>query len=62
MYMAIAGLASIVLLFMDMNLRILMWIDMWGETTGWIIRIGLLIGGALLFFLSPAEPEMEEAA
>ena len=62
MYMAIAGIASIVLHFMGMNLRLLMWIDMWGESIGWIIRAGLLIGGAALFFLMPAPPEKEEEA
>jgi len=57
--MAIAGLASIVLHFMDMNLRILMWIDMWGETIGWLIRGALLVGGAALFFLMPDDEEPE---
>lgn len=61
MYMAIAGIASIVLLFMNMNLSLLMWIDGWGETTGWAIRIGLVVVGAALFFMSPAEEEEEEA-
>lgn len=60
--MAIAGIASIVLLFMNMNLKLLMWIDMWGPTVGWAIRIGLLVGGAALYFLSPAkEEELEQA-
>jgi len=62
MYMAIAGIASIVLLFMNMNLSLLMWIDSWGPTVGWAIRIGLLVVGAALFFMSPAaEEEVEEA-
>jgi len=57
MYMAIAGLASIILQFLDRNLVILMWIDNWGETMGWVIRGGLLVVGAILFFISPATPE-----
>lgn len=57
MYMAIAGLASIVLHFMGMNLRLLMWIDMWGETIGWVIRVGLLVVGAVLFFMGNDEDE-----
>lgn len=57
MYMAIAGIASIGLLFMDMNLAILVWIDSWGPTVGWAIRIGFVVLGAAIFFLSPAEEE-----
>ena len=60
MYMAIAGIASIVLLFMDRNLSILMWIDNWGETAGWAIRGGFVAVGAALYFMSPAEEEEEE--
>jgi len=62
MYMAIAGIASIVLHFMGMNLSLLMWIDMWGATVGWAIRIGLLVIGAGLFFMSPAAEESVEEA
>ena len=50
--LALFGLASTVLYFLDFNLRLLMWIDNWGETTGWIIRIGLIILGAILYFLT----------
>ena len=59
-YLAIAGLASIILNFLDYNLRILVWIDSWGATTGWIIRIGILVAGLALFFLAPGEKESEE--
>lgn len=48
LYIAIFGIASIVLSFMDMNLKILMWVDNWGETTGWIIRIGLVLVGGII--------------
>lgn len=48
-FLLAAGLASIALFFFDMNLKILMWIDMWGETIGWIIRIGTsVVGGIML--------------
>ena len=59
MYMAIAGIASIVLLFLNMNLALLMWIDLWGEATGWAIRAGLIVVGAALFFLSPSSDDFE---
>lgn len=62
MYMALAGIISIVLHFMNMNLRILMWIDMWSETTGWMIRAGLIIVGLILFILMPGGEEEEATA
>lgn len=62
MYMAIAGVASVVLNFMEMNLRLLMWIDMWGEGVGWAIRIGLIVIGAVLFFMGKDDDEEEAAA
>lgn len=54
------GLISSVLYFMDMNLRILMWVDNWGEGTGWGIRAGLIAVGAAVLFLGPkGEPESD---
>jgi hypothetical protein len=48
---ALAGVVSIVLYFINFNLRILMWIDAWGEGVGWAIRIGIvLLGGAVYAF------------
>lgn len=56
MYMALAGIISIALkTFMDRELSILGWIDMWGETIGWVIRIGLIVVGGALFLLIPKE-------
>ncbi len=60
MYLALGGIISIVLNYMDRNLSILMWIDNWGATTGWAIRIGLVIIGAALFLLMPASEEETE--
>ncbi len=57
---AILGVASIVLYFLDYNLKILMWIDNWGDTMGWIIRVGLVvIGLALMVFGKPKTTEQE---
>jgi len=53
-FAAAAGLVSIVLNLVDYNLRILMWIDMWGDVMGWMIRGGLLVGGAAAYFLLPS--------
>jgi hypothetical protein len=42
------GLGSIVLNFMGMEFRLLMWIDNWGVETGWAIRGAMtVIGGGL---------------
>lgn len=49
--MSIAGILSVVLTFMKMNLIILMWIDNWGTTVGWILRISLIIIGVILFLV-----------
>ena len=53
-FVAVAGLASIVLNLVGYNLKILMWIDLWGDAMGWVIRGGLLFGGAVAFFLLPS--------
>ena len=58
---ALAGVASIVLYFINFNLRILMWIDAWGEGVGWAIRVGLVLLGAAIWaagaFLGKEEPQ-----
>lgn len=53
-YIAIAGIASIVMNFFEYNLQILMWIDTWSEGVGWAIRIGLLVVGGAIFFIGKA--------
>ena len=58
-FLVIAGVVSIVLSFFNYNLRILMWIDRWGPTAGWIIRIALVVAGALLFFIGRASSKQE---
>lgn len=59
-YLLIFGLGSIVLNFLGMNFKLLFWIDSWGTTTGWIIRIGVaLLGLAIMLF---SKPETESAA
>jgi len=57
---AFLGLVSIVLSSFDYNLRILMWIDSWGETMGWVIRIGLIVAGLAVYFImnEPGEEEV----
>lgn len=51
-FLASAGALSIVLYFIDYNLSILIWIDVWGETVGWLIRGGITLLGAILWVAS----------
>lgn len=48
--LALYGLVSSVLYFFDYNLRILMWVDVWGPLVGWGLRIGFILGGGALAF------------
>ena len=59
-YMAIFGALAIVLNFFDRVPTILMWIYSWGETAAWAIKIGLIVVGAILFFMGkPSEEDAE---
>lgn len=51
-FLAISGIISCILYFIDYQLKILAWIDTWGVTLGWVIRIGLVVIGVLLFFIA----------
>lgn len=57
--LAALGVMSIVLSLFNYNIRLLAWVDMWGNTMGWIIRILLIGGGAALFFLFGREEDQE---
>ena len=55
-YFILAGIGSIILSLFDMNFRLLMWVDMWGEGVAWAIRIGFIaIGVAILMFAHPED-------
>ncbi len=51
-FLLLLGIASIVMNFIGFVPKILVWIDMWGETIGWAIRIGIVVLGAVLFIAS----------
>ncbi len=51
LYMAIAGILAIILNFLDRVPNILFWIYSWGDTVAWTIKIGLVVIGAVLFFM-----------
>jgi hypothetical protein len=44
-----AGVTSIVLALIGYELLALKWINNWGDGIAWLIRIGLVVGGALLY-------------
>ena len=50
-FMVLLGAGSFVLHFMDREFTLLSWIDNWGATAGIAIRIGLIVVGAILWFL-----------
>lgn len=58
--LAIFGFASSVLAFFGYNLRLLMWVDLWGNTLGWVIRIGTILVGVLLLFMFGSTDDEEE--
>lgn len=48
-FMLAAGVISALLSFIGYELRILMWIEMWGTGMAWVIRGGLVVvGGGLM--------------
>lgn len=44
----ILGIGSCVVHFMEMEMRLLRWIDTWGEEAAWGIRAGFIVLGLLL--------------
>ena len=45
------GVGSIILSFLHMQFIILAWIDLWGPSVGWAIRVGLAVVGGLMWLL-----------
>jgi len=56
-FLALIGIAAIVMNYLDRVPRLLMWIYNWGDTVAWAIKIGLVVVGAALYFLAPKEVE-----
>ncbi len=46
------AVASMLLFFTGLNLKILLWVDAWGAGMGWILRIVILALGVWLFLKS----------
>ncbi len=49
--LAAMGLISALLSIFNYNIRLLAWIDSWGSTMGWALRVVLILAGGALFFL-----------
>jgi hypothetical protein len=56
----ILGVGSFILHSMDMEFRLLQWVDNWGTDTGNIIRVGAALVGAALVFFSMRKKASEE--
>lgn len=61
-YMAIIGLFAIVMDYMDRVPSLLMWIYNWGDTVAWVIKIALVVIGAVLFFMGNKGKTFEEVS
>lgn len=55
------GVFAIIMGFMDMVPKVLAWIYLWGESTAWIIKISLVLGGALLWYVSTVSAAKKQA-
>ena len=51
------GLGSMILNMLDREFILMMWVDNWGTGVGWGIRIGMMIVGAVLWFVGQASDE-----
>jgi hypothetical protein len=62
-FLVLMGVGSSVLYFMDMEFRLLMWIENWGPNVAWAIRGGCAVLGAVLWFvgMKSAAPAPESA-
>jgi hypothetical protein len=60
-FLFIFGVGSMVLSFLGYELRLLFWIETWGEQVGWAIRIGMAAVGAAVFLVA-GKGEAEPAA
>ena len=55
--LAILGILAIVLDFVNMVPKVLAWIYSWGDGVAWGIKIGLIVGGGLLWLLGGNESD-----
>lgn len=51
------GVGSMVLHFLEREFVILMWVDNWGPTVGWVIRIAMVVVGGALWLMGQRQEE-----
>lgn len=51
------GVGSCILHFLNMEFILLMWVDLWGPTIGWIIRGILIVAGGILWLIGKNREE-----
>ncbi|GAB3823303.1 hypothetical protein [Pontibacter rugosus] len=51
LFLFLAGLVSLLLGLTGANLLVLNWLDQYGETASWAIRIGITILGAVIYYV-----------
>ena len=57
--LVLLGAGSFVLHFMDMEFRLVSWVDNWGVGAGNGIRIAMIVVGAILWWLGRQSAEKE---
>ena len=60
-YLFFFGVGSMVLHLMNLEFIILAWIDNWGSTTGWAIRIGMAVIGGAMWLLGRQQTQATES-
>ena len=55
------GVGSIVLSFLNMQFIILAWIDLWGPTVGWSIRIAMAVIGGVMWLVGKHPDQLAAA-
>jgi hypothetical protein len=58
-FLVLMGAGSFVLHFMDMEFRLLGWVDNWGPGVGNAIRVGMIVVGGIIWFLGKSDAAKE---
>lgn len=61
-FLLIFGVGSMMLSFMNMEFLILAWIDHWGPTVGWSIRIAMAVLGLILMLSAGSDKKVAPAS
>lgn len=57
--MVLLGLGSIVINLIGYEFRLVSWMDNWGTTVGYALKIGLAVIGAILWFIGNKQESSE---